>query len=133
MYYSFKCTYCGRVFYTYDSSRERASDTLYYSIKKHLIDSDEDRKEYEMDDGTRADSDQIYAGMQESKDIPAGGYEATVASETSLASADSSSGSSSSSSSTATLVIVLILLAGVICLFIFFPEIWINIKKSLVF
>ena len=80
MYYSFRCTYCGRLFYTYDDSREQASKTLYYTVKQHLIDYDEDHKEYEMDDGEEMDSDQIYSEMVESNDAPPGGYEATVTS-----------------------------------------------------
>jgi hypothetical protein len=44
-------------------------------VKQHLIDYNEDHKEYEMDDGEQADSNQIYNEMIEANDPPAGGYE----------------------------------------------------------
>lgn len=75
MYYTFKCTYCGRLFYTYNSSKEQASVILYRTIKKHLSDYDEDKKEYEMDDGEKIDTDQIYYTMTGSNEAPPGGYE----------------------------------------------------------
>lgn len=113
MYYSYKCPYCGRVFYTYDTDRERASRTLYASIKQHLIDYNEDHKEYELDDGEREDSDQIYAGMSESKDEPVGAYEATV---TSLQTGGSTPTpySSSTYAPIATILVILVLVIVVI-------------------
>jgi len=77
MYYAFTCTYCKRLFYTWNRSREQASHILYRSVKKHLVEYDEDRKEYEMDDGEQMDSNQIYSEMVELNDIPSGGYEVT--------------------------------------------------------
>jgi hypothetical protein len=77
MYYSFKCTYCGRLFYTYNFNKQRASEDLYSTIKQHLIETGEDDKEYEMDDGATEDSNQIYAEMTVSDHRPAGGFEAT--------------------------------------------------------
>lgn len=77
MYYSFKCTYCGRLFYTYNFNKQRASEELYSTVKQHLIDSGEDEKEYEMDDGATEDSNQIYSEMTVSDHRPAGGFEAT--------------------------------------------------------
>lgn len=76
MYYTFKCTYCRRPFYTYDRNRANASVTLYRTVKKHLIDYNEDHKEHEMDDGEVEDSNQIYAEMTESPSPPAGGIQA---------------------------------------------------------
>jgi hypothetical protein len=78
MYYSFKCTYCGRAFYTYDRNRHQASVTLYRAVKNHLIEYNEDHKEHEMDDGEQEDSNQIYAEMTESSAPPPGGIKATV-------------------------------------------------------
>lgn len=77
MYYSFRCTYCGRLFYTYEMNKQRASQTLYGTVKQHLIDTGEDDKEYEMDDGATEDSNQIYAEMTVSDHVPTGGFEAT--------------------------------------------------------
>jgi hypothetical protein len=77
MYYSFHCPYCEREYYTFNENREIASHTLYISIKQHLIDFDEDHKEFILDDGEQADSNQIYAEMKESNSIPLGAYEAT--------------------------------------------------------
>lgn len=77
MYYSFRCTYCGRLFYTYDTNKFNAAKTLYGTVKQHLIDSNEDDKEYEMDDGASEDSNQIYAEMVTSEQRPMGGFEAS--------------------------------------------------------
>ena len=52
-----------------------ASRKLYTAIKQHLVDYNEDHKEYEMDDGEKADSDQIYEEMEESTERPAGADE----------------------------------------------------------
>ena len=111
MYYSYKCTYCGRLFYTYSVSKEDASAILYKAIKQHLTDYNEDHKEYEMDDGAQADSDQIYYGMSESKTIPAGGYEAIV----------HEGGTSSGVGASMTLfyIVLFMLLAGVVIFFLF--------------
>jgi hypothetical protein len=57
--------------------KQRASETLYGTVKQHLIDTGEDSKEYEMDDGATEDSHQIYAEMTVSDHRPAGGFEAT--------------------------------------------------------
>ena len=75
MWYSHPCTYCAKIFYTFNSHREQASSILYYGIKKHLIDYEEDHKEYEMDDGPSMDINQIYEALVESMEEPAGGYE----------------------------------------------------------
>jgi hypothetical protein len=75
MYYSHPCTYCRKVFYTYNTNKEQAAETLYHGIKKHLIDYNEDHKEYDMDDGAEMDTDQIYYALEESQEPPSGGYE----------------------------------------------------------
>lgn len=75
MYYSHPCTYCGRLFFTYNTNKEQASDILFKGIKKHLIEYDEDKKEYEMDDHPDQEADQMYNTMKQSAHPPPGGYE----------------------------------------------------------
>lgn len=75
MYYSHPCTYCAVIFFTFNEHKEQASSILYYGIKQHLIDFDEDHKEYQMDDGPSMDINQIYEAIVESNEKPAGGYE----------------------------------------------------------
>lgn len=75
MYYSYNCTYCGRLFYTYNENKEQAAHILYSGIKAHLKDYDEDDKEYKMDDGEKVDSDMIYREMTSYNEAPSGGYE----------------------------------------------------------
>ncbi len=75
MYYSHPCSYCNKLFYTHDESRQIAAQTLYAGIKKHLIDYDEDHKEYKFDDGPQIDTNEVYAAMVESETPPAGAYE----------------------------------------------------------
>lgn len=74
MYYSDKCPYCGKIFYVYTSDKTSASQVLYAGIKQHLIDYDEDRKEYKLDDGPQEDANEIYKEMTESPEPPSGGY-----------------------------------------------------------
>ena len=75
MYYSTKCSYCSRLFYTFNEDKYQAAIALYNGIKQHLIDYDEDRKEHEFDDGQEIDSNEIYKTMAESNEPPPGGYE----------------------------------------------------------
>lgn len=75
MYYSCNCTYCGKLFYTYSASRERAASVLYYGIKQHLIDYGEDAKEFQFDEHPSIEVRQMYRWMSESNDRPRGGYE----------------------------------------------------------
>jgi hypothetical protein len=75
MYYSHPCSYCGKIFYTFDEDKYRAAQTLYAAIKQHLIDYDEDRKEYDFDDGPSIDTNEVYTALSESKTPPSGGYE----------------------------------------------------------
>lgn len=75
MFYSHPCSYCGRLFYTFNDSKYEAAKTLYYGIKQHLTDYDEDRKEYDFDDGPSIDTNEVYAAMRESNVRPSGGYE----------------------------------------------------------
>lgn len=74
MYYSHPCSYCRKIFYTYQDSKETASKVLYRGIKKHLIEWNEDHKEYKFDDGPQADSNEIYYAMAELKERPSSGY-----------------------------------------------------------
>lgn len=75
MYYSHKCSYCSKLFYTYHSNKNAAAKQLYQGIKQHLIDYDEDRKEYEFDEHPSIEASQMYREMVESDHKPAGGYE----------------------------------------------------------
>lgn len=75
MYYSYPCTYCGKIFYTFNENKEQAAHVLYNGIKQHLKEYDEDDKEYKMDDGEKVDSDMIYSEMTEYNEAPSGGYQ----------------------------------------------------------
>lgn len=75
MYYCHSCSYCSRVFCTYSTRKEDASTKLYYGIKQHLKDYDEDHKEYQFDDGVKTDSNEVYANMTEYSSRPSGAYE----------------------------------------------------------
>ncbi len=75
MYYTYNCTYCERVFYTYHSDSYQAAMILYKGIKAHLIEYQEDHKEYEMDDSPEIDSEEIRKKMPEFNEPPEGAYE----------------------------------------------------------
>ena len=75
MYYSYPCSYCGKVFYTFNDDREQAAQILYNGIKEHLKQYDEDHKEYEFDEDPEIETNQMYQNMTETKDIPQGAYE----------------------------------------------------------
>lgn len=75
MYYSHPCTYCTKVFYTFHDRKEQAAQILYYGIKKHLIDYNEDHKEYKMDDDPKVVINAIYYAVAELHEAPSGGYE----------------------------------------------------------
>ena len=75
MYYSHSCSYCTKVFYTYTSSKHQAAKTLYFGIKAHLIEYNEDHKEYAFDDGPEIDINEVYVAITELNDKPSGGYE----------------------------------------------------------
>jgi thioredoxin-related protein len=75
MYYSQTCSYCNRIFYTFEDNKERASHVLFKAIKQHLIESGEDDKEYKYDDGETEDANEIYGEMTSANEPPSGGYE----------------------------------------------------------
>lgn len=75
MYYSHQCSHCSKLFYTYNSNKERAAQTLFEGIKQHLTEFDEDRKETEFDEHPTIEANQMYEAMRESSDPPSGGYE----------------------------------------------------------
>lgn len=75
MYYSHKCTYCTKVFYTYHSNKEHAARILFTGIKQHLIEYNEDHKEYEMDEHPDIEIDQMYYAVSEHTEPPSGAYE----------------------------------------------------------
>ena len=74
MYYSHSCSYCEKIFYTYQDSREEASRTLFEGIKKHLIEYGEDHKEYMFDEDPEIEINQMYEVMTEWEEEPAGDY-----------------------------------------------------------
>jgi hypothetical protein len=131
MYYSFPCTYCHKVFFTYDTNKHRAALTLYRTIKQHLIDYDEDKKEYEMDEGEQTTTNRIYSEMKASYHEPRSGYHATKTSHVihpvekkETPTAQTSSKHSSSGSSLVLLIFLLILLLCALSLFFLFPDIF---------
>ena len=75
MYYSHSCTYCSKLFYTFNENKETAAQTLYAGIKAHLKDYGEDEKEHQLDDGAYEDINQIYSEVIEAEDAPSGGYQ----------------------------------------------------------
>ena len=74
MYYSHPCSYCTKVFYVYENDKHTAAKILYHGIKKHLIDYNEDHKEYDFDDGPSIDTNEVYNTLKEANHPPAGGY-----------------------------------------------------------
>lgn len=74
MYYSYRCSYCQKIFYTFHTNKMQAARILYEGIKAHLIDYNEDHKEYEFDEDPTIEDDQMYAVMVETEDAPRGGY-----------------------------------------------------------
>lgn len=75
MYFSHKCTYCGRLFAVNETDKYKASEQLYEIIKAHLKEYNEDHKEYKMDDGKIVDSAEILQDMTGSPDKPSGSYD----------------------------------------------------------
>ena len=75
MYYSYPCSYCGKVFYTFSKNRTSAAQTLYQGIKAHLQSYDEDHKEYQFDEAPSIEIRQMYSSMTETSDEPQGAYE----------------------------------------------------------
>lgn len=122
MFYSYRCTYCGRLFYTFSNSKEAASHVLYRAIKEHLIEYNEDDKEHEMDDGESIDSNEIYYHIVESNEKPAGGYEAEDDGILDGASGGSSSGGTSSGLSQFIFYIIFAVLIGVVIVYFFFGK-----------
>lgn len=75
MYYSYPCSYCSRVFYTFNDNKEQAAQILFNGIKQHLISYGEDDKEHQFDEDPSIEANQMYTGMTESSEPPAGGYQ----------------------------------------------------------
>lgn len=74
MYYSHTCSYCGKLFYTYNENKEAAAQVLFDGIKKHLIEYGEDHKEYQFDKDPSVEIDEMYYEMHEQQDDPYGDY-----------------------------------------------------------
>lgn len=74
MYYIHKCTYCTKIFYTFSDSKMEAARILYVGIKDHLIEYDEDRKEYELDDYPEKEINDMYRQIKEMNEPPDGAY-----------------------------------------------------------
>jgi hypothetical protein len=75
MYYSHSCSYCLKVFYTYNGDKEAAATILYTGIKKHLVEYGEDHKEYLFDEDPETEINQMYYAMLEHQEDPQGDYE----------------------------------------------------------
>lgn len=75
MYYTHRCSYCSKLFYTYDTNKSNAARKLYEGIKEHLQEYNEDHKEYEFDEDPDIEVAQMYKAMDEVSDEPAGAYE----------------------------------------------------------
>lgn len=76
MYYSFRCPYCRKTFYTFTDNKVEASRTLYYGIKEHQKDYGEDAKEFTMDDEyISTEINRVYDNLGQSHEEPRGGYE----------------------------------------------------------
>ena len=74
MYYARQCSYCSKVFYTYNDNQEEAARILYNGIKKHLIEYGEDDREYEFDEYPEKEENQMYYEMKEMSEPPVAGY-----------------------------------------------------------
>lgn len=74
MYYSYPCSYCGKTFYTFQKNKQYAAEVLYEGIKQHLINYDEDHKEYKFDEAPTIEVRQMYSAMTETSTKPSGGY-----------------------------------------------------------
>jgi hypothetical protein len=75
MYYIRSCTYCTKIFYTYHDNKEVAAQIIYTGIKAHLVEYNEDHKEYQLDESPEMEINQMYYEITESDEEPAGGYE----------------------------------------------------------
>lgn len=75
MYYSHRCSYCTKLFYTFDRSKKNAARKLYEGIKKHLISYNEDHKEFKFDEDPGIEANQMYTEMVESSSAPRGAYQ----------------------------------------------------------
>jgi hypothetical protein len=75
VYYSYPCSHCSKIFYTYNDDKELAAQTLYSGIKQHLIDEGEDDKETKFDETPENVTNEIYAEVTEASAAPSGGYE----------------------------------------------------------
>jgi len=74
MYYSHSCSYCSKVFYTYQDRKEHAASVLYTGIKAHLVEYAEDHKEFQFDEGQSIEINQMYYAMTETEEDPRGDY-----------------------------------------------------------
>ena len=75
MYYTYPCSYCGKMFYTFSDNRQIAAQTLFDGIKAHLKDYNEDHREYQFDEDPQIEVRQMYSSMTETSDEPQGAYE----------------------------------------------------------
>lgn len=75
MYYTHSCSYCGKLFFTWNKSKQIASASLYKGIKEHLVEYGEDHKEYMFDEDPKIEAAQMYDSMSETTDKPIGAYE----------------------------------------------------------
>ena len=77
MFYSYPCPVCGKVFYTFNQSREEAAQTMYSGLEKHIQDYQEENSGYDnLDHQGKEFEDQntVYSNMSSSQVAPEGGY-----------------------------------------------------------
>lgn len=75
MYYSYPCSHCGRLFYTFNDIKMQAAATLYNGIMEHMKSYNEENKEVEFEQDPEDETNNIYSKMSASNEIPSGGYE----------------------------------------------------------
>jgi hypothetical protein len=75
MYYYYNCPYCQKTFYVFSDSKEEAAKELFEGISKHEHDYGEDAKDETLTKyDPETETNMIYSSLQESEEIPAGGY-----------------------------------------------------------
>lgn len=77
MYYSYSCPVCSKVFYTFNDYQQKAAETLYYGVEKHMKDYGESTRDYTLDhpDKVYEDIQTVYSNLVATQDVPSGAYE----------------------------------------------------------
>ena len=75
MYYSYKCPYCSKEYYTYTDDKEQAAKNLFTGLVKHEHDYGEDQKDNTLQEyDPETETNMIYTLIQDSPTKPPGGY-----------------------------------------------------------